>query len=271
MAAPCRCARSRAWLALGWSISSWLIAVHASAATPTLHYEVIARYAHPDSAFTQGLELSGDTVYESSGLYWHSYIAAWPLQTQTLTHKKALAYSVFGEGLTLWRERIYVLTWREQRGFIFDKNTLKKLGEFSYSGEGWGLTHTEHALIMSDGTDTLRYIDPQTLRVEKTVSICEDGTPIDNLNELEWIPAHDNQPARLLANIWQSDAIAAIDTESGRVTARIDLSKLYPNTTRGTHADVLNGIAFDPRDQTLLITGKFWPYLYRIRLLDALP
>ncbi len=259
------CTRNCAWLVLGW-----LIAVQA-VATPTLHYEVVARYTHPNAAFTQGLELSGDTIYESSGLYWHSYIAAWPLQTQKILQKRALSYSVFGEGLTLWGERIYVLTWREQRGFIFDKNTLKKIGEFSYSGEGWGLTHTERALIMSDGTETLRFIDPHTLHTEKTIDVRENGVPIDKLNELEWIPARAAQPARLLANIWQSDEIAVIDTGSGHVTARIDLSALYPQATRSEHADVLNGIALDGRDQTLLITGKFWPYVYRIRVLDALP
>lgn len=251
--------------------SCCLISLQCFAATPTLRYEVVARYPHPEAAFTQGLELSGDTVYESSGLYSHSYIATWSLNTQTLEHKQTLPYSVFGEGLTLWDERIYVLTWREQRGFIFDKNTMKKIGEFSFSGEGWGLTHTDRALIMSDGSAALRFIDPQALREEKTVNVSQDGTPLDNLNELEWIPARNAQPARLLANIWQSDDVVVIDIDSGHVTARIDLSKLYPKTTRSTHADVLNGIALDTHDQTLLITGKLWPYVYRIRLLDALP
>lgn len=257
--------RWRAWLL------SWLAATSASAAAPSLRYEVIARYSHPDTVFTQGLELEGDTIYESSGLYWRSYIAKRPLQTQTPAQKRSLPYPVFGEGLTLWRERIYVLTWREQRGFIFDKASLKKLAEFSYSGEGWGLAHNDSTLIMSDGSDTLRFLDPQTLAVKNSLAVSEDGIPINNLNELEWIPAHAAQPARLLANIWQSDEIAVIDTESGHITARIDLSRLYPKPTRSAKADVLNGIAFDARDQTLLVTGKFWPYMYRIRVLDALP
>lgn len=249
----------------------WFITACASAAAPTLRYEVVARYNHPGNAFTQGLELSGDTIYESSGLYWRSYIASWPLQTQTTALKQALPYAVFGEGLTLWKERIYTLSWREKRGFIFDQKTLKKLGEFSYSGEGWGLTHSDDALIMSDGTGTLRFLDPDTLVMSHTMRVNEDSVPIENLNELEWIPARAKQPARLLANIWQSDDIVVIDTEKGRVTARIDLSKLYPKSTRSEKADVLNGIAFDARDQTLLVTGKFWPYVYKIRVLDALP
>jgi glutaminyl-peptide cyclotransferase len=252
-------------------ISYCLVSFSCFAATPTLRYEVIARYPHPESAFTQGLEIDGDTIFESSGLYDRSYIATWHLLETKQNTKQSLPSATFGEGLTLWGERLYVLTWREQRGFIFDKTTLEKKAEFSYEGEGWGLTHTNRTLIMSDGTPALRFIDPQTLRVEKTLNATENGVRIDNLNELEWIPAHENQPARLLANIWQSEDIVVIDTDNGHITARIDLSKLYPKTTRSTHADVLNGIAFDARDKTLLITGKRWPFVYRIRLLDALP
>lgn len=258
-----------------WLPLPWLFAAQLNAATPTLRYEVIARYKHPDNAFTQGLELSGDTVYESSGLYWRSYIATWPLTTQTANSnaitKEALPYSVFAEGLTLWNDRIYTLSWREKRGFIFDKKSLEKIGEFSYQGEGWGLTHNAAALIMSDGTNTLRFINPNTLVDEQSINVTDGETPVDNINELEWIPAHNSQPERLLANIWQSDEIVVIDTEKGRVTARLDLSNLYPKSTRSEKADVLNGIALDTRDQTLLITGKFWPYIYRIRVLDPLP
>ncbi len=247
------------------------LAAAAHAAAPSLRYEVVARYAHPDSPFTQGLDLSGDTVYESSGLYARSYIATWPLQANAIASKQPLPREVFGEGLTLWNDRIYTLSWREQRGFIFDKTTLNKLGEFSYAGEGWGLTHNQRMLILSDGSNTLRFIDPQTLATEKNLSVNDSGTPVPNLNELEWIPAHAQQPPRLLANIWQSDEIVVIDIDSGKVTARIDLSKLYPKSTRSNKADVLNGIAYDDRDRTLLVTGKFWPYVYRIRVVDALP
>ncbi len=266
----------RAYLAL-----ACLLAAQANAATPALRYEVVARYAHSGNAFTQGLELSGDTVYESSGLYRHSYIAAWPLATQSASFtqtsskptalKQALPNTVFAEGLTVWNERVYTLSWRENRGFIFDRKTLKKLGEFSYSHEGWGLTNNNEALIMSDGTDTLRFVDPDTFAIERTINVSENSKPVDNINELEWIPARAAQPPRLLANIWQSDEIVVIDTEQGRVTARLDLSRLYPKSTRSEKADVLNGIAFDKRDHTLLVTGKFWPYVYRIRVLDTLP
>lgn len=259
--------RAPAW---AWFLC-WLLIAHARGETPTLRYEVLARYQHPSNTFTQGLDLNGDTVYESSGLYGRSYIAAWTLQTPMAIIKQPLPDAVFGEGLTLLHERIYTLSWRERRGFIFDQKTLKKLGEFSYAGEGWGLTHNDETLVMSDGTDTLRFIDPRTLTTVRSINISERSVPVENLNELEWIPAHAKQPSRLLANIWQSDDIVVIDIEKAEVTARIDLSRLYPKSTRSGKADVLNGIALDTRDQTLLVTGKFWPYVYKIRVLEALP
>lgn len=254
-----------------WLLCWWLAAQCAGAATPFLRYEVVARYAHPGPAFTQGLALSGDSVFESSGLYGHSFTTIWSLSNSTPLARQSLPASVFGEGLTLWNERLYVLSWREQRGFILDSKTLKKLGEFAYSGEGWGLSHTGTRLIMSDGSATLRLLEPRTFEVNRTIQVTDGELPLTQLNELEWIPAQNERPARLLANIWQSDEIAVIDIEDGRVTARLDLSRIYPKPVRAAKADVLNGIAFDERDGTLLVTGKFWPHVYRIRVLDALP
>ena len=262
--------RFRTRLSAGIALAC-LLPFNAHGATPSLRYEVVARYAHLDTAFTQGLELDGDTLYESSGLYERSYLAVWSPQMRSISKKRMLPESVFGEGLTLWRDRIYVLTWRGQRGFIFDRETLKELGQFTYSGEGWGLTHDGQALIMSDGTSTLRFLDPLTLHTKGTLEVTEDGNPVKDINELEWLPAHDREPVRLLANIWQRDQVVVIDPGNGHVTARIDFSRLYPKPTRDPHADVLNGIALDSRDRSLLITGKFWPYLYRVHLLEKLP
>lgn len=239
-------------------------------AAPTLSYTVVARYAHPDTPYTQGLELDGDTVYESSGLYRQSFISRWQIGDQingkSALGKRAIAPELFAEGLTLFGNRLYLLSWKEQRVTVFDKASLNKIGEFAYRGEGWGLTHDAHALIMSDGSATLRWLDPTDFRSLKTLAVSEDGQPVERLNELEWIPARATQPARILANIWQSNSIVAIDPDTGNVTARLDLSKLYPSGQRSARADVLNGIAFDPRDNTLLITGKFWPSVFRLRL-----
>lgn len=246
-----------------------------TSAAPTLTYTVVARYAHPNIPFTEGLELDGDTVYESSGLYRQSFISRWQIGGpniggQGALDKRAIAPEIFAEGLTLFGNRVYVLSWKEQRVTVFDKDTLNKIGELAYRGEGWGLTHDVHALIMSDGSDTLRWLDPTDFHTLKTLPVSEDGHPIDRLNELEWIPARATQPARILANIWQTNSIVAIDPENGNVTARLDLSKLYPSGQRSAHADVLNGIAFDPRDNTLLITGKFWPSVFRLRLDESI-
>lgn len=242
----------------------------AAAAAPSLSYSVIARYAHPEAPFTQGLELDGDTVYESSGLYFRSYIARWHLGDQQFFEKTDLSPAIFAEGLTVFGNRVYVLSWKEQKATVFDKATLKKTAEFGYAGEGWGLTHNQQALIMSDGSDRLRFLDPNDFHGLKNIAVSEDGKPVTQLNELEWIPASAQHPARILANIWQTDSIVVIDPETGAVTARLDLSKLYPKGQRSAHSDVLNGIALDPRDNTLLITGKFWPTVFRVQLTEPL-
>ncbi len=265
---------------------------------PTLAYQVVARYPHDGDNFTQGLELIDGTLYESSGLYGRSFIAQQPFpatatppdippesrsknSAHKLTERHELPARYFGEGLTLWGERLYVVTWREQRGLIFDRHSLQPLGEFAINGEGWGLTHNDQQLILSNGSAVLQFIDPQSISPQslspqnvalvKSLPVSVDGTPVERLNELEWIDSRALGPARVLANIWQTDTIVVIDPSNGRVTAQLDLSQLYPHGQRSQHADVLNGIAFDARDNTLLITGKFWPTLYRIRLLQPLP
>jgi glutamine cyclotransferase len=247
----------------------WLLAAPV-AASPALSYAVVARYPHPQTPFTQGLELDGDTVYESSGLYYQSFISRWQLSDQKVVDRQDLPAALFAEGLTLFGDRLFVLSWKEQKALVFDRATLRKTGEFAYRGEGWGLTHNAQTLIMSDGSDTLRFLDPHDFHGVKNVAVSDDGRPVERLNELEWIPARADQPARVLANIWQTDTIVVIDPESGAVTAHLDLSKLYPRGQRSAHSDVLNGIALDPRDNTLLITGKFWPYVFRVQLTEPL-
>lgn len=272
---------------------AWLFALCCCAAlcsadvAPTLGYSVVARYPRPDPAFTQGLELSGDALYESSGLYGKSYVVKWlpqPAPEQTPGNNSAssagwrsearqpLPSPYFAEGLTRWRDRLYVLTWREQRGFILDADTLRQLGEFSYDGEGWGLTHNGRQLIMSDGSARLRFIDPDNLRPQQTITVKDNGRELSLLNELEWVGAGSAARApRILANVWQTDTIVAIDPDSGAATAWLDLGQLYPRGQRSPRSDVLNGIAFDPRDGTLLVTGKLWPFIYRLRLNEPLP
>jgi glutamine cyclotransferase len=239
----------------------------------------VARYPHASNNFTQGLEIAAGALFESSGLYGQSFIArqAWPpadslspSSTNPPTARQPLPARYFGEGLTVVGDKIYLLTWREQQGFIFDRHSLNKIGEFALQGEGWGLTHNGQQLVVSDGSAVLRFLDAQTFALQKSLTVTLDGAPLAALNELEWIAARAGRPARLLANIWQTDTIVVIDPASGRVTATLDCSALYPAGQRAPHADVLNGIAVDA-DDTLLVTGKFWPHIYRLKLQQALP
>jgi len=260
-------------LARQWLFGFWIYVLAASLhAAPALTYEVIARYPHRTGAFTQGLELAGATLYESSGLYGQSYVARWQPENDSAITRAEIPSRYFAEGLTRFGEKLYVLTWQSGTGLILNANTLQRETTFRYSGEGWGLTHNHRELIMSDGSARLRFLDPVTLRQTSTLTVTLNGSPLQQLNELEWIDAGALAPQpRLLANIWQTDSIVVIDPASGRVTATLDLTALNPPAQRMATEDVLNGIAYDRRDQTLLVTGKRWRYLWRIRLHSALP
>lgn len=256
-----------------WLFCFWIYSLAAPLqAAPALTYEVIARYPHRTHAFTQGLELAGDTLYESSGLYEKSYVARWQPENDSAITRVDIPARYFAEGLTRFGDKLYLLTWQSGVGLVLNAHTLQREGTFRYSGEGWGLTHNQRALIMSDGSARLRFLDPVTLRQTSTLDVILNGAALQQLNELEWIDAGALAPQpRLLANIWQTDHIVVIDPASGRVTATLDLTALNPRAQRTTDEDVLNGIAYDRRDQTLLVTGKRWRYLWRIRLHSALP
>jgi glutaminyl-peptide cyclotransferase len=168
----------------------------------------------------------------------------------------------FGEGIVAWKNRLIELTWRGQQGFVFDLATLKPLARFSYPGEGWGLTSDGKHLVMSDGTPTLRLLDPDTLRQVGRIDVTAGGEPLANLNELEWVHG------QIYANVWLSQHIARIDPTSGKVVGWIDLSGLgpRPEDTPDPDNDVLNGIAYDATRDRLFVTGKRWPHVYEIRL-----
>jgi glutaminyl-peptide cyclotransferase len=171
----------------------------------------------------------------------------------------AIPPPLFGEGIVDWGNQLISLTWRGGLGFRWDRATFRKLGEFHYTGEGWALTRNAREIIMSDGTPVLRILDPSTLAVKRRLTVTEDGRPVVNLNELEWVKGE------IYANIWMTDSIVRIDPATGKVIARIDLSGLGNPAGRGTD-DVLNGIAYDASGDRLFVTGKDWPELYQIRL-----
>jgi len=250
-----------------FSLILLLSGLPASAGTaPAVPFAVLAQYPHRSHAFTEGLELVDGLLYESSGLYRQSFITAMPLEAGgDALFFEMLPGSVFGEGMTVFKDRIYVLTWKEQRALVYDRKTRKLIREFTYEGEGWGLTHDDKHLIMSNGSDKLLYLDPDDGKVVRTVAVTEDGKPVTQLNELELVDK------RILANVWRTDTIVVIDPKTGVVTGRIELDKLYPHSMRSPAADVMNGIAYDPADKTLLVTGKLWPTVYRLRLTKPLP
>ncbi len=228
-------------------------------------YEVVRTYPHDPAAFTQGLELHDGVLLESTGRS-PSTIRRVRLEDGVVLARRELDPALFGEGLTVFGDRLLTLTWRDQKGFIWDADDLSPRGEFAYAGEGWGLTHDASRLILSDGTPNLRFLDPVTMTETGRVAVTLRGRPVSQLNELEWIDG------QVFANIWQTDLIVRIDPASGKVVGIIDLRGLWPASERNdANDDVLNGIAWDPEGRRLFVTGKNWPTLYEIRLTEAPP
>ena len=219
------------------------------------------RYAHDTSAFTEGLVYTGGTLYESTGLYGSSTLRQVDLKTGSVLRSVSVAPQYFAEGMTLFQGKIFQLTWQSQTALVYDHATLATIGQFFYSGEGWGLTHDDQQLIMSDGTNQIRFVDPATFRTTRTISVYdEQGAPLTNINELEYVNGE------IYANVWLTNWVIRIDPASGRLLGRIDFTGLLPP---GTSADVLNGIAYDAGSGHLLVTGKLWPSLFEVRLVTS--
>jgi glutamine cyclotransferase len=246
---------------LGGSNPTQSIGATPAQSIPTFGYQVINAYPHDPTAFTEGLELNGGELYESTGLNGQSTLRREDLTSGQVQQSLALALEYFGEGITLWKDRIIQLTWQSHVGFVYDKATFQLLKQFNYPTEGWGLTHDDQNLIMSDGTSTLHYLDPDTLQEVKRLDVHDDQGPVLNLNELEYICGE------IFANIWQTDRIARISPETGQVVGWIDLTGLLGPEDRIRPVDVLNGIAYDAANDRLYVTGKLWPKLFEIKLI----
>jgi glutamine cyclotransferase len=231
-----------------------------AAAVRSFTYEVIKTYPHDPDAYTQGLVFHEDALFESTGLNGRSSIRKVDLQTGKVLKKVDLTPQFFGEGLALLNGRAYQLTWQSQRGFIYDLAEFGLISTFSYTGEGWGLTHDGRSLIMSDGTPRIRFLNPDTFAVERVISVTDGALPISQINELEYIKGE------IYANIYQTERIARIDPQSGKVTAWINLAGLLSPEDRKRPVDVLNGIAYDEARDRLFVTGKYWPKLFEIKL-----
>jgi len=231
----------------------------APARVPTYTYEVINTYPHDPGAFTQGLVFHQGALYESTGLNGSSSLRRVELETGKVLKKIDVPAVFFAEGLALFNGRLYQLTWQSQRGFVYDLDSFNMLRDFSYTGEGWGLTHDTRSLIMSDGTNRIRFLNPDTFEVQRVITVHDNGRDITQLNELEYIKGE------IYANIWLTDRVARIDPQSGRVTAWVNLSGLLSSESLGPGA-VLNGIAYDETSDRLFVTGKLWPKLFEVRL-----
>jgi len=227
---------------------------------PVQSYKVVATFPHDTSSFTQGLVFASDgQLYESTGLEGESTLRRVDIATGQTLQKIDVASQYFAEGLAMVGDELLQLTWRHKLGFVYDRKTFKQKRTFSYKTEGWGIAYDGTSnLVMSDGSDTLTFLDPKSLAVAKTLRVMDAGRPVSNLNELEWIEGE------IWANIWMTDRIARISPRTGEVNAWIDLSSLFPVAQRMPPADVMNGIAYDKATRRIYITGKKWPRLYQI-------
>ncbi|MBN8551617.1 MAG: glutaminyl-peptide cyclotransferase [Caulobacterales bacterium] len=231
---------------------------------PVELFEVVAVYPHDPGAFTQGLIYVDGRMFESTGQF-PSTVREVSLEDGAVLVRTELEPTLFGEGLTELNGRLYSLTWRDQRGFIWNPDDLSApVGEFSYSGEGWGLTTDGTSLILSDGTPVIRFLDPGSFEVTRELTVTFRGQTVRRLNELEWVDG------QILANLWLQDLIVRIDPATGQVVGVIDLTDLFPVDQRvRPRDDVLNGIAWDAEARRLFVTGKNWPHLFEIRLVSA--
>jgi glutamine cyclotransferase len=245
------------------AVAACTFAYSAQAAIPVYAFMVKHSYPHDAKAFTQGLYIKDGVLFESTGLKGESSIRRVQLETGRVLQKKDIDAEYFGEGIAPVGNDIVALTWTSKLGFVFDAKTLTLKRKFQYTGEGWGLTSNGKDVYMSDGSAAIRVLDGATLAEKRRIQVTAEGKPINMLNELEWVEGE------IYANVWGSDVIARIDPASGNVVGWIDLTGLADKSwpALGTD-DVLNGIAYDTVHKRLFVTGKHWPRLFEIELVQ---
>ncbi|MBN1125980.1 MAG: glutaminyl-peptide cyclotransferase [Sedimentisphaerales bacterium] len=248
---------------ISMGVSSCRRSDSAASSLPEYGYRIVTEFAHDRNASTQGLVYDEDWLYEGTGRYGYSSLRKVGLRSGNVVQERKLPSDFFGEGICIVNDRIIQLTWREKTGFVYDKATFRKISEFSYESEGWGITYDGKRLIMSDGTSFLRFWDPNTFSEIGRIEVTADTQPLTQLNELEMV-GND-----LYANIWQDDRIAIIDLQTGQVKSFVNLSGLLPDSLQTAYVDVLNGIAYDPDQNRLFVTGKLWPKVFQIEVTNT--
>jgi len=229
---------------------------------PIYTYKIINTYPHDQNAFTQGLVFEKGVLYEGTGLNGHSSLRQVELKTGNILKIHELPDCYFGEGITVYGNKIIQLTWRSQTGFVYDKDSFEMLQKFTYPTEGWGITHDGKSLIMSDGTSKLYFLNPEDFRGTGRIEVYDQRGPVIRLNELEYCEGE------IYANVWQEDRIARISPQTGQVTGWIDLEGLLTPKDLGVPGSVLNGIAYDAVNDRLFVTGKLWPKIFEIELVS---
>ena len=225
-------------------------------------YQIVNSYPHDESAFTQGLVIENGVLYEGTGLNGYSTLRRVDLETGEVEQQIPLSGNFFGEGITVFKDKIIQLTWQSHIGFVYNKTTFELLQTFNYTTQGWGITHNGSSLIMSDGSSNLYFLDPETFQIINQIEVFNDEDLVNDLNELEFINGS------VYANIWQEDVIVIIDPETGKITGEIDMTGLK-NLVDETTRDVLNGIAYAQNENRLFVTGKLWSKLFEIKLVPV--
>lgn len=227
---------------------------------PTYGFKVMTRYPHESSSYTEGLVMDEGVLYEGTGRYGRSNLYRGSMTEGSHLNAVDLNERYFGEGVTVMGDKVYQLTYKSNLGFIYNKSDLSQVGEFSYTAQGWGLTHDDKHIIMSNGSAALLFLDPATMQPVRQVIVSDEQGPIGFLNELEYVDG------QIYANIWQTDLIARIDPATGKITGWLDLTGLNPDPDLYQYPFVLNGIAYNPKTRRLLVTGKCWPHIYEIEM-----
>jgi glutamine cyclotransferase len=242
------------------SVASFFLLAVACSAQRANGYRIVNAYPHDQHAFTQGIVYVDGHLYESTGIKGQSSLREEDLETGRIQRMQLVSDKYFAEGLTDWKNTLIQLTWQSHIGFVYDRATFRLLRTFHYSGEGWGLTHDAKSLILSDGTATLKFFDPDTFKEIRRITVTDHGKPITYLNELEFIHGE------IYSNVWHTDRIARISPATGHVLGWINLKGLMPGDQLSNGEAVLNGIAWDAARNRLFVTGKLWPKIFEIQL-----